>query len=47
MQVIANGADRNLAGVEPDANPHRNPMRATHLFGIRLHSGLHGEGGYA
>jgi hypothetical protein len=44
VQIIANGADDDLPGVEANANLHGNPMGAKPLVGIRLHRGLHGQG---
>jgi hypothetical protein len=45
VQIVADGADDHLTGVEPDTDAHGNSMRATDLLGIRLHGSLHRQGG--
>ena len=43
VQVIADGADHHLAGVESDADLHLHTMRAAHLRAVVAHGLLHGE----
>ena len=47
VQVVADRPHHHLAGVEPDADLHREPVGAAHLLGIAAHRRLHGQGGIA
>ena len=47
VQIAADGADHDLARVEPDTNLKRDALGATCLFGIPANGGLHVEGGVA
>ena len=43
VQVIANGAHHHLAAIEAHAHLYCEPLRAPHLLGVAVQSGLHGE----
>jgi len=45
VQVVANGADDDLAGIEPHANLHGRSARALNLVRIEIHAPLHPQGG--
>src|SRR5215470_3922872 len=47
VQIAANRAHDDLAGVEPDADFDDRGVRAPHLLGVSLHALLHEEGGIA
>ena len=47
VQVAADGADHDLAGVEPDANLHDHALRAPHGLGVTADGLLHAERGIA
>jgi hypothetical protein len=46
-KVGADGPDDRLAGVEPDADLHVDPVGSTDLLGVSAQGGLHVEGGVA
>jgi hypothetical protein len=43
VEIVADGAHDDLPGVQPDADLDHGPVRASHLFRIRLHGLLHPE----
>ncbi len=47
MQVIADRADHDFAGVEPAADLHRSAVRAPRLLGVPIDRFLHPERGIA
>ena len=47
MQVVANSAHHDLAGVEAHPDAHLQAMGASHLLCIRTHGSLHGQSGVA
>jgi hypothetical protein len=46
-EVVADRADHDLAGVEPDADLHRHAMRASLLVGVSIDRLLHPQRGVA
>ena len=43
MQVVADGADDDLAAVQAHTHLHQQPLGAPHLLGIAPHRLLHGQ----
>ena len=43
VQIVADGADDDLAGIQPDADLDHGRLRAAHLLRVLLHALLHPE----